>query len=218
MEMKLGAKAKLKIHPAYSRYTPVGDIPVFRKDADGKITARKVSMLCEVELVGWEKVEDLSADKRGGLLLTMEEEGGDGPDGYKKPKDLSNVRIHYSVVAALTRSLITDTKQLPSGTTDLVNYYSAPATAAATPADAVEPTLSSFYHAPAAATPDEPRKPPCAEPREYVVDEDDEPLPGMDEAIKKMKKGGKATLRVMPAYKPDVDWNVVTEPRHRVVS
>lgn len=28
MEMKRGAKAKLRIHPAYSRYTPVGDVPV----------------------------------------------------------------------------------------------------------------------------------------------------------------------------------------------
>lgn len=28
MEMKKGAKAKLRIHPAYSRYTPVGDVPV----------------------------------------------------------------------------------------------------------------------------------------------------------------------------------------------
>ena len=242
MEMKQGAKAKVRIHPAYSRYTPVGDAPVFRKDADGKVTARKVSMVGEVELVGWQKVEDLSSDKKGGLLLTMIDEGGAGPNGYKKPKDLSNVRIHYSVVAAGTASLITDTKQLPSGTTDLVNYYSAAAPAAVTP-DAVEPTLSSFYHAPA-PTPDDypagwlsgysglslaavqaaaaeaaskrPRKPPCAEPREYVVDEDDEPVPGMDEAIKKMKNGGKATLRVMPAYKPDLDWTVVTEPRHRV--
>lgn len=28
MQMKKGAKAKLRIHPAYSRYTPVGDVPV----------------------------------------------------------------------------------------------------------------------------------------------------------------------------------------------
>jgi hypothetical protein len=38
----------------------------------------------------------------------------------------------------------------------------------------------------------------------------------MDEAIKKMKRGGKAELRVSPDYKPDVDWTIATAPRHRV--
>jgi hypothetical protein len=73
---------------------------VFREDKP----ARKVTVLGEVELVSWVKVEDLSEDKRGGLLLEIVEEGGQGPDGYKKPKDLSQCRVYYTVAAAVTDS------------------------------------------------------------------------------------------------------------------
>ena len=74
---------------------------MFREDKP----AREVTVLGEVELISWVKVEDLSEDKKGSLLLRVLEEGGKGPDGYKKPKDLSTCRFHYTVVAAVTNSL-----------------------------------------------------------------------------------------------------------------
>ena len=40
---------------------------VFREDKP----ARKVTALADVELVSWEKIEDLSEDKKGGLLLKV---------------------------------------------------------------------------------------------------------------------------------------------------
>lgn len=74
---------------------------VFREDKP----AREVTVLGEVELISWVKVEDLSEDKKGGLLLRMLEEGGQGPDGYKKPKDLSTCCVQYKIVAAVKYSL-----------------------------------------------------------------------------------------------------------------
>ena len=71
---------------------------MFREDKP----ARKVTVLGEVELISWIKVEDLSKDHKGGILLKILEEGGQGPDGYKKPKDLSKCRVHYSVAAVVT--------------------------------------------------------------------------------------------------------------------
>ena len=70
---------------------------MFREDKP----ARKVTVLGEGELLSWVKVEDLSEDKKGGLLLKIVEEGGKGPDGYKKPKDLSKCRVYYTVAAVV---------------------------------------------------------------------------------------------------------------------
>lgn len=76
-------------------------VQVFREDKP----ARKVTVLGEVELISWITVEDLSKDRKGGMLLKIIEEGGQGPDGYKKPKDLSKCRVHYTVAAVVTDSL-----------------------------------------------------------------------------------------------------------------
>ena len=75
-------------------------IQVFREDKP----ARKVTVLGEVELISWVTVDDLSEDKKGGMLLKILEEGGQGPEGYKKPKDLCNCRVYYTVAAAVRPS------------------------------------------------------------------------------------------------------------------
>ena len=193
MEMKKGATAKLTLHPGYTRYTPVGDEPVFSTDK-GKAGTKKTAE-AEVELVDWVEVEDLTEDKKGGLLLKILSTGAESD--YKMPKDLASVRLHYKVSAAETGAVIADSRALSSGSLEMSAFYAF---------EESEPSIVSHYSGGG----------PSAEPREYVVDEDDEICPGLDAALKKMKKGSVAELRVSPSFQPDADWNTAVLPRHRV--